>query len=353
MRKLRNVKPAHRCLGSGLIALDIVYPTRRGAKAFLSIGGSCGNVLSILNAFGIEAIPVVQLGYDEAGKVLIDALKRCDFDVHYVTRAKGTGTPIIVQTFISDRHGSNKHSFSFNCPDTGAKLPRFRPVAMETARHIARTLGKVDSYYSDRLVPSTHLLAEASRKQDALVFLEPSARFTRNEFLSTAPIAHVLKVSHELITRNDRILDAVWNPVQIVTAGEKGLWYRMGLRPGIFGPWHRLTADSVRHVVDPAGSGDWASAGVILSLLAHDWHKAIRNKGIVREAIRFGQSLAAENCRWIGAQGLLYSEQFAEFLNMATAKFVSAGSLGTILPNKIPKPSYLRARPIDFTVPCS
>lgn len=353
MGKLRNVRSVPRCLGSGLVALDIIYPPRRGAKAFLSIGGSCGNVLTILNAFGIKAVPVVQLGYDKAGKVLIDVFKRRGFDTHYVTRLREVGTPIIIQTFTSDCYGSNNHSFSFCCPDTGAKLPRFRSVTVEAARKVACALDKLDIYYSDRLAPSTQLLAEASRKRDALVFLEPSARFTRNEFLRTARSAHVLKVSNELITRNDRILDTVWNPVQIVTAAEKGLWYRIGSRPGSFGPWQRLTANAVGHVVDPAGSGDWASAGIILSLLSNDWHKAIRNKGIIKEAIRFGQSLAAENCRWIGAQGLLYSKQFPEFLSMVINKFADLGGVEKSRANKIPKPSYLRARPIDFTATLS
>lgn len=352
MPKSQKSQLGNQCLGSGLLALDVVYPLDPGTEAFVSIGGSCGNVLSILNAFGIDAKPIGQLGRDAAGKILVNAFRQRGIDTRYLNLTKGTGTPIIVQTLSTDYNGDNKHAFSFRCPETGIMLPRFRPIALARAREITPSFQHVDVYYSDRLAPSTQLLAEVSRKRGALVFLEPSERITRSKFLRIAKLAHVLKVSNEIIARNDDILDSVWNPLQVITAGANGLWYRIGSRPNIFGPWHRLPAVTVKQVVDPAGSGDWVSAGIIISLLSEDWQKVIRNKSKISEAIRTGQRLAAENCKWVGAQGFLYSKKFQELAHAITGKFSAIQKREDILLGEA-LVSYLKKRPIDFTVPCA
>lgn len=343
MRKLRKIRPALQCLGAGLVALDIVYPPN-GERAFVSVGGSCGNVLSILNSFGMHVMPVTQFGYDNASRVLLKAFKQRGFDTRYVTRARGLGTPIVVQTFSLDRYGQNRHSFSFRCPDTGLKLPRFKPVSVDIARTVVRGLSKVDIFYSDRLSLSTQLLADACRRRGALILVEPSARFTRKQFTGIAPIAHVLKVSSDLINRNSRILNTVWNPLQIVTAGEKGLWYRMGTRKGVFGPWQRLAANSIEYVKDTAGSGDWSSAGIILSLIAGGWEKSITQTNKVKEALRLGQWLAAENCKWTGAQGLLYSKSFFQSIGPTAGDLIGFRHVHN---SSIKRPG-LKGRPIDF-----
>lgn len=349
MRKFRITRPMLRCLGSGLIALDVIYPGDDDAKTFVSVGGSCGNVLSVLNAFNVEVMPVVELGYDRAGKMLLTALKQREFNLRFVQQTKDIGTPIIIQEFTIDRYGHHKHVFSFRCPDTGERLPRFKPTSLDHARVVARGLSNVDVYYSDRLSLSTQLLAKACRKRDALVFLEPSARFAHNQFLTIAPLAHVLKVSSELISRNSRILDAIWNPLQIITAGEKGLWYRIGLRAGVFGPWHRMTAHTVSNVADTSGSGDWSSAGVILSLLSSNWQKSIVQKNDVKDALRLGQWLAAENCKWIGAQGLLYTNALTKSIGPVVEKSLESPTSGIAIRTNKVRYSYLKGRPIDLT----
>lgn len=349
MPKLRRARSTLRCLASGLVALDVIYPAGCDSKAFISVGGSCGNVLSVLNAFNVQVIPVIEMGYDKAGKMLLSALEQRGFDLRYVKWTKGIGTPIVVQAFTVDRYGDRKHVFSFRCPDTGERLPRFKPASLEHARSVAREVNDIDVYYSDRFSLSTQLLADACRKKGALVFLEPSAKVTRSQFSAIAPLAHVLKVSSELINRSNPILDAIWNPLQIVTAGERGLWYRMGLRTGVFGPWQRLTAHAVSNVADTSGSGDWSSAGVILSLISRNWHKAIVQKNDVKDALRLGQWLAAENCKWIGAQGLLYSKTLAKSVGSTLEKWLESQTSGIAFRNTKVKCSYLKGRPIDLT----
>ena len=55
------------CLGSGLIALDVIYDGR-GSDPFFLAGGSCCNVLVILSYLGWDSFPLVRLGAESRGR---------------------------------------------------------------------------------------------------------------------------------------------------------------------------------------------------------------------------------------------------------------------------------------------
>jgi len=54
------------CVGTGLIALDMVFNGDRGESPRFWAGGSCGNVLTILAYLAWHSYPVARFGDDEA-----------------------------------------------------------------------------------------------------------------------------------------------------------------------------------------------------------------------------------------------------------------------------------------------
>ena len=67
----REAEPL-RCVGTGLIALDIIRnAVENMATESRFAGGSCGNVLAILAFFGWEASAVGRIGDDPAGRELV------------------------------------------------------------------------------------------------------------------------------------------------------------------------------------------------------------------------------------------------------------------------------------------
>src|SRR5262249_22017918 len=73
-------------------------------------------------------------------------------------------------------------------------------------------------------------------------------------------------------------------------------------RPG--SEWHHLPAFGVAAVRDAAGSGDWCTAGFIhaVARTGRAGLEAISADDL-REALRFGQALAAWDCAFEGARG--------------------------------------------------
>ena len=71
------VKPAPTIVGTGLVALDVVFgiadtsrPTSKAA------GGTCANVLTALSFLGWNAYPLARLGSDGASELVVQDLER-------------------------------------------------------------------------------------------------------------------------------------------------------------------------------------------------------------------------------------------------------------------------------------
>jgi fructokinase len=71
------------CMGSGLVALDVIYEKAKNNPKFLA-GGSCGNVLTILSYFGWNSYPVARLGNDQEGNRIMEDMKRWNVKTDFV-----------------------------------------------------------------------------------------------------------------------------------------------------------------------------------------------------------------------------------------------------------------------------
>jgi len=84
------------CLGSGLIALDVIYDNKKTKPNFLA-GGSCGNVLTILSYLDWQSYPIARLGNDPEGKRIIEDMKKWKVNTKFIEQESGTHSPRIIE----------------------------------------------------------------------------------------------------------------------------------------------------------------------------------------------------------------------------------------------------------------
>ena len=103
--------------------------------------------------------------------------------------------------------------------------------------------------------------------------------------------------------------------VEIETLGRGGARYRSRLPWARTRGWVTMKAFGQSTVRDAAGAGDWCAAGVVDSLARGGLVELRETNGRrLKEAMQYGQALAAWNCRFEGARGGMYERSRAEFV---------------------------------------
>lgn len=147
------------------------------------------------------------------------------------------------------------------------------------------------------------------------MFFEPSGKGDAAMFRNAYELAHIVKYSKEqsgwLAAYRSKSLRA---PVEIETMGKAGLRYRATLFGNTHRQWTDVPAYRLPRVKDPAGAGDWCSAG-ILHFLGRRGQQGLEGVTPTRllRSLRFGQALAAWTCAFEGARGGMYRVAQAEF----------------------------------------
>lgn len=311
----------HSCVGTGFIVLDVIrnsVGTNATEKRFA--GGSCGNVLTILAYFGWDANAVGRIGDDHVGRELVADLSRWHVNTKLLQVEAGRGTPIIVQENYLDARGRPRHRFSRACPVCGATLPAYRPLLASEAATIAAKLPSHSVFYFDRVAPGTLELAQKSRATGALVVFEPSGIKDERLFAECLKAAHVVKYANDRIEGVHDVVAKAKVPVEIETLGAKGLRLRVRAN-GRAGAWKDLPAFSAPELRDAAGAGDWTTAGLIHGLMSKraSANEAVADVDAVVLATQQGQALAALNCGFEGARGLMYVADAESVLELAAA----------------------------------
>jgi len=295
--------------GTGLIALDIVFPAEVGGSLAAWAGGTCGNVLAILAYLGWESHPIARLNGDAPSELVREDLRRWGVHLDLADLSPTASTPVIVQYIRKTATGGATHRFSWACPDCGASLPRYRAVTTGAAEEAASRLRAPSVFFLDRVSRGSLILAAASAALGAIVVFEPSGIGDPKLFREAVSLAHVVKYSHDRLENGLPELDGVERQPRLVieTRGREGLRYRADLGSRGARGWRELEAFDAPVVRDSAGSGDWSTAGLLHHLartgiagldgLAHD---------DLTEALRYGQAAATWNCAFQGARGGMY-----------------------------------------------
>lgn len=315
-----KAESAIRCVGTGFVALDII---RSALDENTTIeqrhaGGSCGNVLAILSYLGVSTSAVGRIGKDRPGAELLSDLRRWKVDVRLLVLENDRRTPVVIQETFVDARGRPRHRFSRACPVCGAMMAGYRPLLRSEVAVVADALPTHDFFFFDRVAPGTVALARRSRDQGALVVFEPSGIKNENLFVECLQVSHILKYSGEQISIPDALVDRSPIPVEIETLGTEGLRFRMR-QAGRAGAWRHLSAFPAFSMRDSAGSGDWCTAGLLAHAVADGGDPMARfnDEKAISDSLHFGQALAALNCSYDGARGLMYAVDRASALRAA------------------------------------
>ncbi|MCI0430199.1 MAG: PfkB family carbohydrate kinase [Rhodospirillales bacterium] len=295
-------------LGTGLISLDIVLSADASQPLRSWTGGTCGNVLIILSYLGWDAYPIGRLNGDSASLRVKADLQRWGVHLDYAECVPTCATPIIIQEIRRGKDGTPKHRFSWSCPRCGSWLPSFKPVTARSVESIVEHMTTPRVFFMDRLSRASLILATAAAERGAMVVFEPSAKSDEKLLEEALRLSHIVKYADQRVTGLDDVCRSGSSVrLEIQTLGSHGLRFRSRLPNTRTRKWEHLPAAMTPVLADTCGAGDWCTAGV-LSRIATEGADGLKrlNGPALRDALRFGQALAAWNCGFEGARGGMY-----------------------------------------------
>lgn len=296
-----NIQDNPTCIGTGLVALDVIVTGSIMKDAQFLAGGSCGNVLAILSYLGWNSYPVSRLSNNIATELLIEDLHRWNVKDDLISVNEQGSTPIIIHRIMTDKLGGAKHRFEFRNPEDGKHLPAYKPVLAKDVSNISEKSGVPNVFYFDRMNRGAIDLAKTYKSQGAIVFFEPSNCKDTKAFNECLDIADIVKFSDDRISDYDQQYPRAVVGLEIQTKGKLGLRYRCKEEV----EWNAVPGYNVDNIVDTAGAGDWCTAAIIHSLFKSLGSNGYNEKDL-DYAFRFGQALSALNCTFEGARGLMY-----------------------------------------------
>lgn len=301
-------------VGTGLVALDAVMSADASIPVRYWAGGTCGNVLIAMRYLGWTAEPVARLGTGNSTDLLLADFRRWKLSERFVRVEPDGSTPVIVERIRKDANGQPKHSFSWRCTECGAPFPGYKPELATVAEEIGPKMKKTSVFFFDRLSAGALVLARAASAAGAVVVFEPCSIGNQLLFRQAWEVAHIVKYSHERLSEFPE-MDVESSPRLVIeTLGDAGLRYRRrktGNRPA---QWVELKSLPVDELRDTAGAGDWCTAGLLSKVATKGFagFSAMSDEH-VSDAIRYGQALAAWNCRFEGARGGMYAMSKPQF----------------------------------------
>lgn len=281
--------------------------------AYTGIGGSTGNVLSILAFLGWESLPLVNLGRDHVGATIHREFTKLGANMRHVRLDRGLTSPLLYQ-FAGEPSEAPRYSFA--CPVCG-QTRRFHENLVDSGGdEFVRCAAESNVFFFDRVTAGTVRMAQAARAGGAFVFFEPaSISADRGLFDAALNSAHVVKYS---VDRIDEPLDhhLYSGFVEIQTLGARGLRFR---KHSLAADWVELPALRTGSVADTSGAGDWCTAGFLHALFARREASELRDLGYndVYHSLRLGQSIAALSVGYVGARGMMRAWQPSDALEMA------------------------------------
>lgn len=300
--------------GTGLIALDLVMGVDPKSPVRAWAGGTCGNVLSILAYLGWDSFPIGRMNGDPASERVKADMAHWGVHLDFAGCGPTCHTPIIIQHIRRGRDGVPKHRFSWSCPRCGRWLPGFKAVTIDAVEVVAPKLPGTTVFFMDRLSRSALALAARASEEGAVIVFEPSGKSDEKLFSEALQLAHIVKYADERINAAGTTMRrGAATLVEIQTLGSQGLKYRHRLGRAL-SDWLHLDALKAPRLADTCGSGDWCTAG-IMTKAAAGGQLGLRSGGAeaLRQALRYGQALAAWNCGFEGARGGMYAVDRVEF----------------------------------------
>lgn len=306
------------CVGLGLVSLDVILNGSPSTPAKISVGGTCGNVISILSFLGWKAKPISRFSNSNTSNRIFEDLKKFGVDTDLIIIEDSGSTPIIIHRILKDNLGNAKHKFEFKIPETNEWLPRFKPVLASSVESIVSKQSNTDVFFFDRISKSAFELAKFYRDQGAIIYFEPSSfKIDDKLFKKCLEISHIVKFSNDRINNYSEIFENAICDLEIETLGKNGLRYRK--KSDQENIWKYISSFENSNVVDSAGAGDWSTAGIIYKLGSYKKDIDSMNYSEIENALIFGQALGCINCSFNGARGAMYEVNIAELIKIVSS----------------------------------
>lgn len=291
------------CTGTGLIALDVIMNGNPSTPAKYHVGGSCGNVLTIMSFLDWESYPIGRLAMNNATSLVVEDFKKWVVNTTFLSIEESGSTPIIIHRILRDKHGNPKHRFEFKDPSSGKWLPTYKALISKKVSELETRLPESSVYYFDRVSRSSIDLAKIYKDRGALIVFEPTSIKDIKQFKECLNFSHIIKFSNDRIRNYKSLFSDIQVPLEIETKGKDGLSYRFRNNY-----WIDLPAYLIEDVVDAAGAGDWSTAGLIYKLGKKGIESFEKSNLLeIENALKFGQALGAINCYFDGARGIMYN----------------------------------------------
>lgn len=291
------------CLGAGTFPLDnLLMKSADGSieTIYQHVGGTAGNVMSILAWMGWHTLPAARLDDSEVGLQLKADLESYGCDTRYLTNTPEGGTTILDIIHKTGRDGKPKTAYMAHSP-RGGRFVNHRFWTLKQAQALFDSLDQMpDIFFFDRCAPGNILLAELLHERGVLVYYEPNEAVDRN-FLRAVAVSDIIKFSNEKHP-NISFTDCYTDKLFIQTMNQNGLRY--SLRGG---DWKRLVPVCNPNAIDGEGAGDWTSSTLIDALGKQGLPRiADIQASILEDCLMVAQKVASESVSYIGAKGLIH-----------------------------------------------
>ena len=290
------------CLGAGTFPLDNLQEKNgKDVKTiYQHVGGTCGNVMSILAWMGWHTLPAARLDDSEAGLLIKADLESYGCDTRLVSNTPDGGTTILDIIHKTGRDGKPKTAYMPHSP-RGGRFVNHRFWTLKQAQTLFDSLEEMpDVFFFDRCAPGNILLAQLFHERGVLVYYEPNEPVDRN-FLRAVAASDIVKFSNEKhpdVSFTEDFTDKLF----IQTMNEKGLRFKLRAEG-----WITIPPEHNPHAVDGEGAGDWTTSAFINEMghhhmltfdrihLPNTWH-----------CLQEAQRVASESVSYIGAKGLIH-----------------------------------------------
>ena len=187
------------CLGAGTFPLDNLLMKHSDGSVetiYQHVGGTAGNVMSILAWMGWHTLPAARLDDSEVGLQLKADLESYGCDTRCLTNTPDGGTTILDIIHKTGRDGKSKTAYMAHSP-RGGRFVNHRFWTLKQAQALFDSLDKMpDIFFFDRCAPGNILLAELFHERGVLVYYEPNEPIDRN-FLRAVAASDIVKISNE------------------------------------------------------------------------------------------------------------------------------------------------------------
>ena len=290
------------CLGVGTFPLDnLQEKTGKDIKTiYQHVGGTCGNVMSILAWMGWHTLPAARLDNSETGLLIKADLESYGCDTRLVSNTPDGGTTILDIIHKTGRDGKPKTAYMAHSP-RGGRFVNHRFWTLKQAQALFDSLEEMpDVFFFDRCAPGNILLAQLFHERGVLVYYEPNEPVDRN-FLRAVATSDIVKFSNEKhpdVSFTEGFTDKLF----IQTLNEKGLRFKLRAEG-----WMTIPPEHNPHAVDGEGAGDWTTSTFINELGHHHMLTFDRiHQPNVTHCLEEAQRVASMSVSYLGAKGLIH-----------------------------------------------